>query len=619
MISMDESLRLKDLARYKFSYDTPDDSFNELAEIAKHVLKVPISGISIVDEHNVWLKARLGVDITCLEREGAFCSYAVEGSGDNYIVEDTLLDPLFKENDLVVNHGIRFYASAVLRNKEGFNIGTLWVMDSQPRTLDSKEKTILNSLASQSIRLLESRYLNLTSGLPNKITFIEQLQTLIDDSHISTVVDKSAAKQTPEIIVGAIYIRNLDALEDIAGSLGLSNIQQEIAARLAKQSLTNYHFAHLNNDLFAFAISENNETSYQKDIDLLQNVLSQPITINDYQTNVLVAIGLVESPLNGVNASSLVTQAIAVAKDLRNSKKEIVINKCALISHADYIKVLYKDLHCPIKASGLHPFYQPQVDVSDSTIVGFEALARWQNEQVGNVSPLDFVPIAENSGLIVDLDLYILQQVFDDLNAWHKSELQLMPVAVNLSRLSLVSANFIEKVTAIINPAAFLTQFIKIEITESFMFDEQDPSGERIQALRALGFKIAIDDFGTGFSNLSTLRLLHFDQLKVDRQFIHGISHSSHISELFLFIKNVAFLFEANLMCEGMENEEDIEVLIKHGAHFMQGWYFSKAIPASSVPQLLSFNQKIKQQAEPIGYQQLALQIHNIVDSAVIH
>jgi len=172
-----------------------------------------------------------------------------------------------------------------------------------------------------------------------------------------------------------------------------------------------------------------------------------------------------------------------------------------------------------------------------------------------------------------------------------------VPVSVNLSRESIISSDTVTRVKALLAKYDVACRYIKVEITESTMISDYDPVLDNIAGLRDLGLSISIDDFGTGFSNLSTLRLLEFDQLKVDRQFIHNISHSDSIPGLFDFIKNVGSLFSANLMCEGMENLEDVEYLKSVGCFNHQGWFFSKALKAQQIEQLITELQTAKSKA----------------------
>ncbi|MGB0835441.1 MAG: EAL domain-containing protein [Psychrobium sp.] len=604
LVDTDERLRLEEVLKYNLSLDTPEESFTELAEIAKFSLGVPISGISIVDDHHIWLKARVGVDVSCLNREGAFCSYAVGSNHDTYVVEDTLKDELFVNNPLVVEHGIRFYAAAVLRNKQGFNIGTLWIMDTSPHTLAPKELTILNSLASQAIRLLDYRYTNLVTNLPNRATFITQLQTFINE-----YVEDSTNSNAVDALVGVICIRNMDVIESIVASQSNSGIQISIAKRIASSFELQHILAHLDNDLYAFVISGGTDEEYQSEIDRLTEVLSKPIELDNYQAPLSVSIGLVECPAHGINASSLLSQAITVAKGSREHKQGVRTKRCSRISNSEYIKELHEDLNRFTNGSAVTPFYQPQVDVETNSIIGFEALARWKNCRLGIIPPINFIPIAEDSGLVISLDLFILKTVCSDLTMWQNLGLDLVVVSVNFSRTTLLSKDLIVVVEDLISHYDSIRNIIKIEITESTMLDESDPAGERINELRSLGLHVSIDDFGTGFSNLTTLRLLKFDQLKVDRQFVHNIAQSNQLAELFSFIQNVASLFEVNLMCEGMENEEDIDVLIAKGCRYMQGWYFSKAMPAYKVAKLLKNLPRLSSKTSASDYKLLAKNI----------
>lgn len=605
----DESLRLNEVAKYNLSFDTPESSFTELAEIAKLSLDVPFSGISIVDEHHVWLKARVGVDVSSLTREGAFCSYAVTNNKENYIVEDTLKNELFTSNPLVVEMKVRFYAAATLRNEKGFCIGTLWIMDLMPRKLDMHQITLLNSLASQAIKLLDYKYTNLITHLPNKSTFTNRLQSLINNS-LSTDDEKDIIA-----MVGVIYIRNMEAIENITSAKLASKLQNLIAEKIAESFSLKYTLAHFENDLFAFVIEADDLNHYENDISILSKALAEPIHLDNYPALLCVSIGLAECPFHGVNASSLLVQVITVAKCHREQKQGVTIKKCSRISPREYIQELHADIKSDDKSS-IIPFYQPQVNVSANKVIGLEALARWSNNKLGYISPENFIPIAEDSGLITALDLLILKNVCDDLSTWHSEKIALVPVSVNFSRTTLLSKDLIARVKKIIFDHKKVSHFIKLEITESTMLYEGDPAGQRIKELQALGLMISIDDFGTGFSNLSTLRLLSFDQLKVDRQFIHNISVSLQLSDLFSFIQNIASLFSVSLMCEGMENESDIDVLIAKKCSYMQGWYFSKAIPAYQVANLLKYINLDSDDSHINDYKALALMMNKLCQEA---
>lgn len=601
------NLALKELEKYRLTLDVPEKCFDDLAMIAQHSINVPISGISIVDEHNIWLKARIGVDLSCLNREGAFCSHAVSSNTTNYIVEDTLLNPLYTSNPLVTNSGIRFYAASILRNENGFALGTVWVMDTKPRKLSEVDLTILNSLSSQASKLIEYRYTNSITGLPNHITFIDHLQTMINMQLVNgtnklQLVPEGVGNKREEGIVGIIIVKNLDILENIVRERGGHLIQKCIARRLELVFSVRFLLAHLYTEKFAFALEC---TSFSdKEINHLVEALAEPIQIGSHRIGINCTVGTVGYPTNGVNASSLFSQALSMSKSLKISSNGVALGRCSLISDAQYIKEIHKDI-CESTFT-LQPFYQPQVDVQTGQVIGLESLARWKSEKFGWVAPNDFIPLVENAGFIVELDLHIFTAVCRDMQCWRNSRAPQTPVSVNFSRLTLTSPNILEKVKEILKRFDMECELIKIEITESIMFDENDPIKDIVNSLHKMGFNISIDDFGTGFSNLATLRLLEFDQLKVDKQFIEGIAKSRYTADLFSFIRNIASLFSSSLMCEGVENIEDIDYLITQNCRYMQGWYFSKALPESRIVELLSDVKRFSISANEYDFQGLS-------------
>jgi EAL domain-containing protein (putative c-di-GMP-specific phosphodiesterase class I)/GGDEF domain-containing protein len=597
MLQVDDKIRLNELKKYQISFDTPEICFNELAEIARSSLDTPLSGISIVDQNNVWLKARLGVEAHCLDREGAFCSHAIESEQDIYCIEDTKEHEFYKTHPLLINLGVRFYAAAILRNEMGYPIGTIWVMDLKPRKLSASDKTILLSLSSQAMRLLDYSYTDTSTGLPNRKTFIDSLQSIIG-AHRDPSIAPSLLKEysAPQGVVGVFVIDNLDIISSIFSETGVKKTLELITERLKNNFPERTILAHIEENVFAFARVNTTELEqfFYQDI---SEKLSAPISIEHNQTKIQTSMGLVRFPDNGNNASSLTFQALTAARRAKNNRNANLPDQIGSVSDARYIKALHKVLQQGINQQELSPYYQPQINTQTNQLSGLEALARWHSESLGFIPPTVFVQLAEETGLIAQLDYLMLEKVCADIQHWQKQQLPCVPVSVNLSRESIISSDTVSRVKALLAKYDVAHHYIKVEITESTMISDYDPVLANIAGLRNLGLPISIDDFGTGFSNLSTLRLLEFDQLKVDRQFIHNISQGDSIPGLFDFIKNVGSLFSANLMCEGMENLEDVEYLISVGCFNHQGWFFSKALKAQQIEQLITELQTAKNNA----------------------
>lgn len=587
MLGVDDSFRLKELVKYRLSFDEPEACYDELAEIARSSLSTAFSGMSIVGKDNVLLKARLGIEASCLEREGAFCSHAIESEQDIYAVSDTLQHGFYKSHALVVNFGIRFYAAAIIRSPAGYPLGTIWVMDVKPRELSQREKTILLSLASQAIRMLEYNYTINFTGLPNRKTFLRALQEIIgankDPSQALLLDAKYAA---PQGVVGVLVIDNLDIISSIFAEEGVNNVLEGMTERMRESFPEGTVLAHIEGNTFAFA-QLTDQGGERLSYESIIAKLSAPMVLDANYTQIQVSVGFISFPDNGNSASSLLFQALTAARRAKSGYKVSFPGQSKFISDSSYIKELHRVLKLGLSQSELMSYYQPQVNSQSLQLIGLESLARWHSNTLGIIPAATFIPLAQESGLITQLDYLMLENVCRDIQQWKRQQISFLPVSVNLSRESIACSDATTRIFKLLADYGVEHCYVKIEITESTMIADYDPVLGNIIKLRNMGLSVSIDDFGTGFSNLSTLRLLSFDQLKVDRQFIHNISRSNSISSLFEFIKNVSSLFSARLVCEGMEDSEDIEYLNSIGCYYHQGWYYSKALNFEHISSLM--------------------------------
>jgi EAL domain-containing protein (putative c-di-GMP-specific phosphodiesterase class I) len=234
-------------------------------------------------------------------------------------------------------------------------------------------------------------------------------------------------------------------------------------------------------------------------------------------------------------------------------------------------------------AGALEVHYQPQVDVSQGRLIGFEALVRWRHPVLGLLGPNRFIALAEHAGDIVELDLHVLASVCGDLQAWLAEGLAPPTVSLNASRATLLHPEVLPRIQAILERSGVPGKLLEVEVTESLLLESPQPLSERVAALRGLGLRIAIDDFGTGYSNLDTLSSFHFDRLKADRRFVHGVASSERTAGLLALIHGVAAVFDAELLCEGVERQDDLDWLRTKNMSCVQGWYFSQARPAETV------------------------------------
>ncbi|MBW8182560.1 EAL domain-containing protein [Shewanella nanhaiensis] len=235
----------------------------------------------------------------------------------------------------------------------------------------------------------------------------------------------------------------------------------------------------------------------------------------------------------------------------------------------------------------LTPFYQPQIDMVTGTLIGFEALMRWNNSRYLNTSTWQVLSIVESMGMIPALDLVIFRKVCRDIADWKANGLTVPKVSTNLSRTTLQTASLLDELEQTLKQYGLENTDVELEITESGFSLDDKLFSKQISVLKEAGFNIAIDDFGTGMSNIATIRDVECHLLKVDRQFVHGVSINQHIAALLRLIKGTADLLNIPLLVEGVETQDDLDWLTNEGINLIQGWYFSKALPAIMIPGLL--------------------------------
>jgi len=245
--------------------------------------------------------------------------------------------------------------------------------------------------------------------------------------------------------------------------------------------------------------------------------------------------------------------------------------------------ILERDLQSAIEHGNLVLFYQPKVDTRTGGIVGLEALVRWQHPTLGMVPPLKFISIAEESGLIVPLERWVLRTACIQMQAWISEGRPSIPVAVNLSQIHLMQSNIVENVMSTLEDLNFDTRLLELEVTESAMMHNEEQVIAILRQFKQVGIAVSLDDFGTGYSSLSYLHSLPIDCLKIDRSFIKGITTNENSRAIVEMILTMARQLGLRIIAEGIEHEEQAELLRELQCFTAQGFYYSKPVPADEV------------------------------------
>jgi predicted signal transduction protein with EAL and GGDEF domain len=299
------------------------------------------------------------------------------------------------------------------------------------------------------------------------------------------------------------------------------------------------------------------------------------------------SIGISEAPADALLADDLIKHAdlaLHAAKAAgRGRHRRFTAD---LDADAQARRATEMDLHSAIANGEFELYFQPLFDLAKNRFSAFEALIRWNHPAKGLVSPIDFIPIAEETGLIVPIGEWALKEACRHAAAWPDD----IRVAVNFSTVQFATPGIVNLVFQTLATSRLAPDRLEVEITESLFLESSDSVREILQGLKQIGVRIALDDFGTGFSSLSYLRKFPFDKIKIDRSFIIELLEEDEAGAVVKAITDLAAALDMETTAEGVEEAGQLEALRAHGCTTVQGFLFSKPVPASEVPRLLSLD-----------------------------
>jgi EAL domain-containing protein (putative c-di-GMP-specific phosphodiesterase class I) len=320
--------------------------------------------------------------------------------------------------------------------------------------------------------------------------------------------------------------------------------------------------------------------------ELLREVL-RPVTLAGQDVVVSASIGICLFPNDGVDAGELVRNAdTAMHQSKQDGRNRVTFYARAMNEHSVARLRTENDLRQAIARQELAVHFQPQVDLATGLIVGAEALARWDRPGFGLVPPAEFIPMAEECGLISAIGGWVLDTALRQVQAWDAMGLPPITVAVNISTLEFHERGFVERIAGSIAAHGVPAARVELEITESIVLRDVEAAKRILRALHELGVKLAVDDFGTGYSSLNYLRHFSVDKLKIDKSFIDD-SCDDKVVKLIRAIIAFARSLDIRTTAEGVENPQQLALLRNDGCDEVQGYIASQALPASEFEQLL--------------------------------
>ena len=414
--------------------------------------------------------------------------------------------------------------------------------------------------------------------LPNRMLFNDRLEHAI-----------TRAKRAKKI-VGLLFI-DLDRFKTVNDTLGHhigDLLLHEVSQRLLGTVRAQDTVARLGGDEFTIILEEMALAEDAANVaDKVLSALQVKLIIDSNEIFIGGSIGISVYPADGENLETLVKSAdmaMYQAKQLGRNRYQFYTNELALLAEKRFH--MESRLRQAIDNDELEVYYQPQIDISDGTLVGAEALVRWNDPEKGLVSPADFIPFAEETGLIGPLGDWVLKTACRQAKAWQDEGFAALRMTVNVAAYQIVQGSIVESTRSILEETGLAPEHLELEITEGFVMGHLNEGVSILNELKQFGLSLAIDDFGTGYSSLSYLKRLPIDRLKIDRSFVMDIPHDKDDEAIVFIIIVMAKNLGLTVIAEGVENEDQIHFLIDQSCFEVQGFYFSKPIPGKEFSQL---------------------------------
>ncbi|MGL9616460.1 EAL domain-containing protein [Bradyrhizobium sp. U531] len=412
------------------------------------------------------------------------------------------------------------------------------------------------------------------TGLSNRVLFHEQLE--------------QGLRRTGSGDQLAVLCLDLDHFKDINDSLGHpigDALLKEVGRRLKAAVGEGDTVARLGGDEFAVVqIGRSEEAAARSLAGRLVEVTSAPYEIDDHQILIGVSIGISLAPQDGSNPDELLKNAdLALYRAKADGRGTYRFFETGMDARAQARRLLEMDLRAALQRSEFEAYYQPIRDVVSGRVVAFEALLRWNHPQRGLISPIDFIPLAEETGLILQLGEFVLRAACADAATWPED----VDLAVNLSPVQFKNPNLIASVTDALSASGLDARRLELEITESVLLQNSEATLATLHELRTMGVRISLDDFGTGYSSLSYLRSFPFDKIKIDRSFVSELATRDDSMAIIRAVTGLGRSLGIVTTAEGVENDAQLELLRREGCDQAQGYLFSKPRPASDVTIML--------------------------------
>ncbi|RYF12843.1 MAG: sensor domain-containing phosphodiesterase [Oxalobacteraceae bacterium] len=566
-----EDARLNALNQLSLLDTPPSEAFDRITRMAAQLFGLPIAAVSLTDHDRQWFKSRVGVEHWSIPREKAPCAQVAD-SAECVVLPDLLADSCYHDS-LLAQSGIRFYAGAPLITRDGFCLGAMCVLGTEPRQVSSIERGALVDLAAMVMAQIELQHafgrVDPNSGLSNRNQFIEDVTDLArdqpqDEQRLLVLIDLAGSEQLNSAarVMGPSYLDDLvrEAVQVIHTCLGVSHKIYHVAATQ-----------------FAFLAPSGAEPeSYTR---LLEAEL---VTSSSHSRQVFLnglAIGIAPFSLGASNPRDALRIAHSAAQDARAAGvRTSTYSSSHDAAHQRRFRLLQDFPEALEAPDQLRLVYQPRIDLASLRCVGAEALLRWVHPDLGPISPGEFIPLVEQTSMGQALTSWVLDAALAQLATWH-STLNLR-LSINVSAGNLGEGDFADRIKDALQRHGVMPGCLELEVTESAVMQNTTQGLAMLHLIVDAGICVAIDDFGTGYSSLSYLQRLPAQVVKIDQSFMQDIAVDQRKRALVTSIISLSHDLGYRVVAEGVEHQVVLDLVKAAACDEVQGYFFARPMPA---------------------------------------
>lgn len=566
-----ERARLHALRQLNLLDTPPSEAFDRITRMASQLFNLPIAAVSLTDNDRQWFKSRVGVEHWEIPRFKACCG-EVSDTSEVLVLPDLLASPTYHDS-LLAQSGIRFYAGAPLITRDGYTLGSMCVLGTEPREISALEMNTLKDLAAMVMSQIELQHavgrVDSTTGLANYSQFLDDIEDMARDREGTDLFAFN---------IELIDFQQAGSLQRIMGPSYLDELSKVAAYNLQQTLRQEAKLYHVGPCQFAFVRpAETEDKALMEALAMRAGLLE--LTLDEASPFMLrPVVGVAPFRLGEQNASDILRTALGASRDARQDERGAGLYSSIQDANHQRRFNLIAQFRAALDADDqLHIVYQPRVALASGKCIGAEALIRWRHPTLGDISPAEFIPLVENTHMAHQLTDWVMIRVIKQAAIWYQQGRNLT-ISLNVAAANLEEPDFTERLLRYLGDEKLPLGSIELELTESGLISNGLAATLQLNTLVEAGINVAIDDFGTGYSSLAYLNKIPAQVVKIDRSFIESLAHETRSQTLVKSMISMAHDLDYRVVAEGVETVEALEFLHTLDCDEVQGYYFSKPL-----------------------------------------